>query len=74
MGRLLAGFKPADVLCRLKGLKVHDGNVWWYRIGGNPWDGRFYASADAFYNNGEMHGTLLGTAFVDRNVPLCRSG
>jgi hypothetical protein len=73
-GEKLVGYQPADVLCRVKGLRVPDGDVWWYRIAGSPWHGRFFASADAFYNNGESRGSLKGTAFVDPDVPLCALG
>ena len=38
--------------CRLEGFAVEDGNRWWYRLAQAPWNDQFYASADAFYNNG----------------------
>jgi len=34
-------------------------------------NGGYYASADAFYNNGQTSGSLHGTPFVDNNVPNC---
>ena len=36
-----------------------------------PWNNVYYASADAFYNNGQTSGTLKGTPFVDPAVPIC---
>ncbi len=60
-----------QVVCRLQGFAVADGNTWWYQIGSDPWNGNFYASADAFYNNGATSGSLLGTPFVDTAVPVC---
>jgi len=57
--------------CKLAGFKVADGNTWWYRIASAPWSDGFYVSADAFYNNGSMSGSLIGTPFVDPAVPDC---
>jgi hypothetical protein len=65
---------PSDtvqIACRLTGFRVEDGNTWWYRIAAGPWDGNYYASADAFYNNGETSGSLKGTPFVDPGIPEC---
>jgi RHS repeat-associated protein len=61
------------IACRLTGFAVADGNTWWYLIASAPWDSQFYVSADAFYNNGQTSGSLLGTPFVDPNVPICSS-
>ncbi len=60
-----------QVTCALSGFRVADGNTWWYRIASSPWNNAYYASADAFYNNGETSGSLLGTPFVDPSVPGC---
>jgi hypothetical protein len=60
-----------QVTCRLTGYKVADGNTWWYQIASSPWNNTYYASADAFYNNGDTSGSLSGTPFVDTNVPVC---
>jgi murein DD-endopeptidase MepM/ murein hydrolase activator NlpD len=60
-----------QIACKLSGFRVADGNTWWYRIAQSPWNGQFYASADAFYNNGQTSGSLHGTPFVDGNVPNC---
>lgn len=59
------------VSCKVTGFRVADGNTWWYRIASSPWNNAFYASADAFYNNGQTSGTLAGTPFVDPNVRDC---
>jgi cell wall-associated NlpC family hydrolase len=60
-----------QIACKLTGFRVADGNTWWYRIASSPWSGSYYASADAFYNNGQTSGSLLGTPFVDGAVPNC---
>jgi hypothetical protein len=70
-GPLLASHHSVTVRCRVRGFKVADGDRWWYRIASTPWDGRYYASADAFYNNGHKSGSLVGTPLFDPNVPLC---
>ena len=51
------------------GFTVQDGNRNWYHIAGTS----FYASADAFYNNGATSGSLHGTPYVDPAVPTCES-
>jgi hypothetical protein len=70
-GAEIPSFTTVDVRCRVEGLAVEDGNVWWYRLVSPPWSERFYASADAFYNNGAISGPLAGTPFFDSAVPLC---
>ena len=60
-----------QIACKVNGFTVADGNTWWYRIASAPWNGDYYGSADAFYNNGETSGSLLGTPFVDSDVPNC---
>ena len=59
------------VTCKLHGLAVSDGNTWWYQIASSPWNNAYYVSADAFYNNGQTSGSLVGTPFVDPNVANC---
>ena len=59
------------IACKLTGFRVADGNTWWYRIASSPWNSAYYASADAFYNNGQTSGSLKGTPFVDPAVPDC---
>jgi hypothetical protein len=61
-----------QIACKLEGFRVADGNTWWYRISSSPWNDAYYGSADAFYNEpGRTSGSLLGTPFVDPNVPNC---
>jgi hypothetical protein len=66
--------QTVQITCKLTGFKVADGNTWWYQIASSPWSNGYYASADAFYNNGATSGSLVGTPFVDSNVPTCGSG
>jgi hypothetical protein len=60
-----------QIACKVNGFTVADGNTWWYRIASAPWNGSYYGSADAFYNDGATSGSLLGTPFVDAAVPDC---
>lgn len=60
-----------QIACKITGFAVEDGNTWWYRIASSSWNSNYYASADAFYNNGATSGSLKGTPFVDPNVPTC---
>lgn len=60
-----------QIACKVSGFTVADGNTWWYRIASSPWNGAYYGSADAFYNDGATSGSLLGTPFVDPAVPNC---
>jgi hypothetical protein len=60
-----------QIACKINGFTVADGNTWWYRIASSPWNDAYYGSADAFYNDGATSGSLLGTPFVDPNVPSC---
>jgi hypothetical protein len=63
--------QTVQIACKLPGFAVADGNTWWYRIASDPWSSAYYASADAFYNNGQTSGSLLGTPFVDPSVQNC---
>ena len=63
--------ESVQVACVVQGFKVADGNTNWYKIASSPWNGTYYASADAFYNNGSTSGSLIGTPFVDPRVPAC---
>jgi hypothetical protein len=71
-GPTIATEQTVGVSCRVQGLPVHDGNVWWYQLSSSPWNGNYYVSADAFYNDGQTSGSLQGTPFYDRDVPLCQ--
>jgi hypothetical protein len=63
--------QTVQIACKVTGFKVADGDTWWYRIASSPWNNAYYGSADAFYNNGQTSGSLLGTPFVDPAVPNC---
>lgn len=71
-GAIISAYATVQVSCRIQGFVVQDGDAWWYRIASNPWSNSFYASADAFYNNGAISGSLIGTPFVDTSVPVCK--
>jgi surface antigen len=70
-GPSIASNQTVDIACKVTGFRVADGNTWWYRIASAPWSGQFYVSADAFYNNGQTSGSLVGTPFVDPAVANC---
>lgn len=70
-GPVIPAFTTVLISCKLTGFQVADGNTWWYRIASSPWSNAYYASADAFYNNGQTSGSLKGTPFVDYAVPNC---
>jgi hypothetical protein len=73
-GQSIGANQTVQITCRLTGFKVADGNTWWYQIASSPWNNAYYASADAFYNNGATSGSLQGTPFYDPAVPVCGSG
>ena len=70
-GPSIASNQTVQIACKIQGFRVADGNTWWYKIASSPWNGAYYVSADAFYNNGQTSGSLLGTPFVDPNVANC---
>jgi hypothetical protein len=70
-GPVIARGTTVQISCKVTGFKVPDGNTWWYRIASSPWNTLYYASADAFYNNGATTGPLEGTPFLDPRVPDC---
>ena len=63
--------RTVEIECKVPGFAVSDGDTWWYRVASDPWNGLYYASADAFYNNGATSGDLIGTPQVDPAVPDC---
>jgi Trypsin len=63
--------ETVQISCKVTGFRVADGDTWWYQIASPPWNDQYYASADAFYNNGATSGSLIGTPFVDPAVPNC---
>lgn len=70
-GATIANGTTVQIACKLQGFKVANGNPWWYRIASPPWSSTYYASADAFYNNGQTSGPLQGTPYVDPAVADC---
>jgi hypothetical protein len=70
-GPLIHSGESVEVSCAVQGYPVEDGDTWWYRIASSPWNDAYYASADAFYNNGQTSGSLIGTPPVDPGVPGC---
>jgi hypothetical protein len=70
-GPTIPAYATVQITCKVTGFKVADGNTWWYRIASPGWNNNFYASADAFYNNGQKSGSLRGTPWVDNAVPNC---
>jgi len=72
-GATISARDTVQVTCAVQGFRVADGNTWWYRVASSPWNNAYYASADAFYNNGRTSGSLAGTPFVDTAVPVCVS-
>jgi Cutinase len=70
-GPTIPAFTTIQIACKLTGFAVANGNTWWYRIAQAPWSNAFYASADAFYNNGATSGSLVGTPYVDDAVANC---
>jgi hypothetical protein len=70
-GAMIAANTTVQISCKVAGFKVANGNTWWYRIASSPWNDQFYVSADAFYNNGQTTGSLVGTPWVDPSVRNC---
>lgn len=70
-GPSIPAYATVAIACRLEGFRVEDGNTWWYQIASAPWSYGYYASADAFYNNGQKSGSLKGTPFYDPAVKVC---
>ena len=70
-GSSIAAQQTVQITCKTAGFQVADGNTWWYEIASSAWNNQYYASADAFYNNGQTSGSLQGTPFVDPAVPNC---
>ena len=74
-GPFIASNQTVQITCRVTGFTVADGNTWWYEIASSPWNNNYYASADAFYNNGETSGLWgASTGFRHRAVPGSRNG
>ena len=63
---------PVEVSCKVYAPQSEDADPqgYWYRIHSAPWDDRFYAAADAFWN-GVPPGDALEPVFTDFGVPTC---
>lgn len=72
-GTPLGPRQSVQVSCRVRGYVVEDGDPWWYRLASAPWNGRYYATSDAFYNNGATSGSVDTGVVVDEQVPVCSS-
>ena len=72
-GPVIQSHQTVSIDCKLHGFPVPNGNDWWYRVASSPWDGQYYVSADAFYNNGQTSGDLKNTPWVDPAVRDCDS-
>jgi hypothetical protein len=70
-GTPLGPRQSVQVLCRVRGYVVQDGDPWWYRLASSPWNGRYYATSDAFYNDGATSGPVDDGVVVDEQVPIC---
>lgn len=69
-----ASLKPKQavwVSCRVKGFAVTDGDRWWYRLAQSPWNDRYYASTDNFYNTPTPTGNPINGVVFDKRVPVC---
>jgi len=64
--------QSVQVSCRVRGYVVPDGDPWWYRLESSPWNGNFYATSDAFYNQGSVSGPVDNGVVVDEHVPVCK--
>jgi surface antigen len=73
-GPQIGSNQTVQIACWVSGFTVADGNTYWYQIASSPWNGQYYVSADAFYNNGATSGSLAGTPFVDPAVRACSGG
>lgn len=71
LGPTIAPYSQVQITCKTQGFVVSNGNPWWYKLASAPWNNQYWATADAFYNNGATSGSLAGTPYVDPAVPNC---
>jgi hypothetical protein len=71
LGAQLKPLQAVKVSCRAKGFAVADGDRWWYRLAQSPWDNRYYASTDNFYNTPRPIGNPLNGVVFDKRVHVC---
>jgi hypothetical protein len=70
-GASLQAHQAVRVSCRVKGFAVADGDRWWYRLAQPPWNGRYYATTDVFYNTPTPTGNPINGISFDKRVPVC---
>jgi hypothetical protein len=71
LGASLSLRQAVKVSCRIKGLAVADGDSWWYRLAQPPWNGRYYATTDDFYNTPTPTANPINGVVFDKRVPVC---
>jgi hypothetical protein len=71
LGAPLSSGEAVQVSCRVRGFVVQDKDPWWYRLASPPWDGRYYATSDVFYNTPTPTGNPINGIYVDKRVRLC---
>lgn len=71
LGAPLSPREAVQVSCRVKGFAVADGDPWWYRLVQPPWNGRYYATTDVFYNTPTPTGNPINGVVFDKRVPVC---
>jgi hypothetical protein len=71
LGAPLNPQQAVTVSCRVKGFAVADGDPWWYRLAQPPWNNRYYATTDVFYNTPTATGNPINGVAFDKRVPVC---
>lgn len=71
LGAPLTAEQTVSVSCRARGFKVTDGDRWWYRLAQSPWDNRYYATTDVFYNTPTATGNPINGVVFDKRVRVC---
>lgn len=71
LGAPLSPQQAVKVSCRVQGFAVADGDRWWYRLAQSPWNGRYYATTDVFYNIPTPTGDPINGVVFDKRVPVC---
>lgn len=71
LGAPLKPQQAVRVSCRVEGFAVADGDRWWYRLAQSPWNNRYYASTDNFYNTPTPTGNPINGVVFDKRVRVC---
>ena len=71
LGAPLRPQQAVKVSCRVEGFAVADGDRWWYRLAQSPWNNRYYASTDNFYNTPKPTGNPINGVVFDKRVRVC---